>query len=235
MTLDLTFLGHSGFLMSDGDHTLAIDPFLTGNPVATMAAGDVKCDAIALTHGHADHFGDTLAIAQANNANVIAAFEMCNYLQEQGHDNVNPGNPGGRIETPFGWVAFTHAFHSSSFEGQYMGMPCGLVVHMGGKTVYHCGDTGLFGDMKLIGEILPAGRRLRADRRPLHDGSGTGDQGGRADRRAGRDPDPLRHLAADRAGPGRLRTSRRRSQGDGGRRYARHLTAGVFSPRSRQS
>ena len=123
------------------------------NPVATIAAGEVKCDAIALTHGHADHFGDTLAIARANNANVIAAFEMCNYLQEQGHDNVNPGNPGGRIDTEFGWVAFTHAFHSSSYEGRYMGMPCGLVVHMGGKTVYHCGDTGLFGDMKLIGEI----------------------------------------------------------------------------------
>ena len=74
---------------------------------------------------------------------MIAAFEICNYLQELGHDNVNPGNPGGRIDTEFGWVAFTHAFHSSSYEGRYMGMPCGLVVHMGGKTVYHCGDTGL--------------------------------------------------------------------------------------------
>ncbi len=153
MALELTFLGHSGFLFRSGDHTLAVDPFLTGNPVATIEAGDVECGTIALTHGHSDHFGDTLAIAQANGANVIAAFEMCNYLQELGHDNVNPGNPGGKIDTEFGWVAFTHAFHSSSYEGRYMGMPCGLVVHMGGKTVYHCGDTGLFGDMKLIGEI----------------------------------------------------------------------------------
>jgi len=94
-----------------------------------------------------------VAIAKRTNATVIGAFEMCNYLGEQGITNTEPGNPGGRIVTPFGWVAFTHAFHSSSFEGRYLGMPCGLVVQMGGATIYHCGDTGLFGDMRLIGEI----------------------------------------------------------------------------------
>jgi L-ascorbate metabolism protein UlaG (beta-lactamase superfamily) len=65
----------------------------------------------------------------------------------------DPGNPGGKVPTAFGWVAFTPAFHSSSSDGKYAGMPCGLVIHIGGVTVYHCGDTALFGDMKLIGEI----------------------------------------------------------------------------------
>jgi L-ascorbate metabolism protein UlaG (beta-lactamase superfamily) len=153
MALTINFLGHSGFLLSDGKHRLVIDPFLTGNPAARSKPEDIQCDYIALTHGHADHFGDTVTIAKASDATVVAAFEITEYLGEQGIGKVEPGNPGGQIATPFGWIAFTQAFHSSSYEGRYMGMPCGLVVHMGGRTFYHCGDTGLFGDMRLIGEL----------------------------------------------------------------------------------
>ena len=153
MTLTLTYLGHAGFAFDDGQHTLLVDPFLTGNPVARHKPGDLRCQYIALTHGHADHVGDTIAIAKRNDATVIAVFELCNFLGQHGVARTEPGNPGGQITTPFGWVAFTQAFHSSSYEGQYMGMPCGLVIHMGGATVYHCGDTGLFGDMRLIGEV----------------------------------------------------------------------------------
>ena len=150
MALTMTYLGHAGFLLDDGQHTLAIDPFLTGNPVARHKPEDLRCGYIALTHGHSDHFGDTLAIARRNNATVIGVFEICNFLNEQGVKRTEPGNPGGEITTPFGSVAFTQAFHSSSYEGRYLGMPCGLVIRIGGATIYHCGDTGLFGDMRLI-------------------------------------------------------------------------------------
>ncbi len=152
MSITVTFLGHAGFVLDDGAHAVAIDPFLTGNPVATASAEEIRCQSIVLTHGHADHLGDTVAIAKANNATVYAAFEIAEFLGEQGC-NTEPGNPGGKISGDFGWVAFTPAFHSSSYEGRYMGMPCGVVVNLGGVTVYHCGDTGLFSDMKLIGEI----------------------------------------------------------------------------------
>lgn len=152
MPVTLTFLGHAGFVLEDGEHSVAIDPFLTGNPVATLKPEEIHCQSIVLTHGHADHLGDTVAIAKANGATVYAAFEIAEYLGDQGC-NTEPGNPGGKIKGDFGWVAFTQAFHSSSYEGRYMGMPCGVVVRLGGKTVYHCGDTGLFSDMKLIGEI----------------------------------------------------------------------------------
>ena len=153
MPVDITFLGHSGFLFSDRQHTLAVDPFLTGNPKAVHKPSEIRCTHIALTHGHADHFGDTIELAKSNNAPVFAAFEITEYLGEQGVTNVEPGNPGGKIAASFGFVAFTQAFHSSSYEGRYMGMPCGLVVNIGGVTIYHCGDTALFSDMKLIGEL----------------------------------------------------------------------------------
>lgn len=153
MSVKITFLGHAGFLFEAGGHMLAVDPFLTGNPIAKHKPNDIKCKTIALTHGHADHVGDTVAIATANDATVIAVYEIAMYLNGKGVKKVEPANPGGRIKTDFGWVAFTQAFHSSSYEDRYMGMPCGIVVNIGGVTLYHCGDTGIFGDMKLIGEI----------------------------------------------------------------------------------
>ena len=167
MSVTITYLGHSGFLLSDGINTIAIDPFLTGNPLARHRPEDIQCQTIALTHGHADHLGDTVAMAKANNATVIGAFEICEYAAEEGIQSVEPANPGGQVKTGFGSVALTQAFHSSSFQGRYMGMPCGLVVRIGDLTIYHCGDTALFSDMRLIGEIyrpqiaaIPVGDRF---------------------------------------------------------------------------
>lgn len=167
MSVSITYYGHSAFLLESGDHAIAIDPFLTGNPVARHKADDVTCQYVALTHGHADHVGDTESIAKRNNATLIAAFEICNYFAEKGVEKSEQGNPGGKIHTPFGWVAFTQAFHSSSFEGRYMGQPCGLVIRIGEVTFYHCGDTALFSDMRLIGDIyrpdvamIPVGDRF---------------------------------------------------------------------------
>lgn len=153
MAMSIEFLGHSGFVLGDGTTALAIDPFLTGNPVAVRKPFDLKVGHVAITHGHADHLGDALTIAQANGAAVYAAFEICEYLGGQGIERTEPMNPGGKVETDFGFVALTQAFHSSSYEGKYMGMPCGVVVRLGGVTLYHLGDTGLFGDLALLGEI----------------------------------------------------------------------------------
>lgn len=159
MPTTITYLGHSGVLIRRGAVTLAIDPFLTGNPAATVKAADLKPTHILVTHGHADHVGDTVAIARATGATVYANWELCEYFGEQGLKHLEPGNPGGRIRTGFGFVAFTRAHHSSSLDGRYMGNPCGVVAHLSpgagepAFTAYHCGDTDLFSDMRLIGEV----------------------------------------------------------------------------------
>lgn len=167
MAVQIEFLGHATFMLSAGEHRVLIDPFLTGNPQAPVNADDVNPTAICITHGHADHMGDAAAIAKRTGATVYSAFEICEYLGEQGVEKLEPGNPGGVITTPFGHVSFTHAFHSSSFEGRYMGMPMGIVVEIGARRVYHLGDTGLFGDLKLIGQLhqphaalIPVGDRF---------------------------------------------------------------------------
>ena len=152
MSITLTFLGHAAVLLEDGKHTVAIDPFLTGNPVAARRAADVHCTHIVVTHGHGDHLGDTITLALAHGATVYANFEITEYLGEHGVAT-EAGNPGGRIATDFGWVAFTPAWHSSGYQGRYLGVACGVMVRLGEVTVYHCGDTGIFGDMALLGEI----------------------------------------------------------------------------------
>jgi L-ascorbate metabolism protein UlaG (beta-lactamase superfamily) len=168
MKVEIEFLGHSGFLLRGKEGTLAIDPFLTGNPVAVKKHGEVACDYIALTHGHEDHMGDALDISKSNNAKVIASYEICEYLETEGA-HTDPGNTGGKIATSFGWVAFTQAFHSSSYKGRYMGQPCGVVARFEREnfTFYHLGDTALFSDLHLLGELympdvaaIPVGDRF---------------------------------------------------------------------------
>ena len=82
--MDVRFLGHACFELSDGDTTLLIDPFLTGNPKASISAEDAAATTILLTHGHGDHIGDTVAIAKRTGAPVVAIVELAGELGEEG-------------------------------------------------------------------------------------------------------------------------------------------------------
>ncbi len=151
--LKVTYLSHSGFLFDDGTYKLLIDPYLTGNPTAKHSSQEINADFIALTHAHGDHLGDAMKIAKDNSATIIAVNELGNYLIEFGL-KVHKMHIGGGYNFPFGRLKFTIAHHGSSTnDGKYMGEAAGVVVKMGGHTFYHCGDTGLFMDMKLIGQI----------------------------------------------------------------------------------
>ncbi|HHS50117.1 MAG TPA: metal-dependent hydrolase [candidate division Zixibacteria bacterium] len=152
------WLGHSAFAISDGKYRLLVDPFITGNPKATVSAKDVTADFILLTHGHGDHLGDTMDIARRCNSLIIAPNELGHFVENKGL-RAHRMHIGGSAKFDFGRVKLTPAFHGSAIiQGDqiiYTGMPCGFVISIGGKNIYHAGDTGLFGDMKLIGERSP--------------------------------------------------------------------------------
>ena len=149
----VTYLGHSAFYLEGKKGRLVIDPFISGNPNAKVKPQDIKVDYVLLSHGHGDHIGNTLEIAKANRATIVAPFELANYCDSRGA-SVHAMHIGGAHEFPFGRVKLTIAHHGSAApDGSYVGNPCGFLVTMDGTTLYHTGDTGLFYDMKLIGEI----------------------------------------------------------------------------------
>lgn len=153
----IVYLGHSAFYIEGKSHRVLLDPFITSNPSAQAAglkASQFNPHGIVISHGHFDHFEDALDIARRTQATVVATFELANYLQAQGAPQTFGMNPGGPCAFPFGKVRLTKAYHSSSHEGTYLGAPCGIVLTTDdGLTIYHAGDTELFGDMALIGAL----------------------------------------------------------------------------------
>jgi L-ascorbate metabolism protein UlaG (beta-lactamase superfamily) len=148
--MNIRFLGHACFELSDGDTRVLIDPFLTGNPKGAASAGEVEPTHIFLTHGHPDHYGDIVDIAKRTNAQCVAVVELAGELGEQGVENVSDPNIGGTVEFDGGlWVRLTPAWHTSTTPNGLVNTPTGLVIGLGGKVVYHLGDTALFSDLQL--------------------------------------------------------------------------------------
>lgn len=154
MGTKITWLGHSGFQIETGEHTILIDPFLTNNPVASLSADSLNPDFILLTHGHGDHIGDTVSIAKRSGATVASNVEVGSWISKQGVEKVVGFNTGGTAKFDFGSVKLTLAFHSSSLpDGSYGGSPNGMTIKLNsGLVLHHCGDTALFSDMQLTGE-----------------------------------------------------------------------------------
>jgi L-ascorbate metabolism protein UlaG (beta-lactamase superfamily) len=145
----IRWLGHAGFEIELADKILFIDPWLTGNPLAAMRASDVKkADVICVTHDHRDHLGDAVEICKQTGATFVGIHELGVYAEENGVKDVVGINIGGTVDVKGISISIVQAFHSST-----RGAPTGFVIKAEGKTIYHAGDTGLFGDMRLIGEI----------------------------------------------------------------------------------
>ena len=158
-----SYYGHAAFLLDDGTNRVLVDPFLTGNPTASIAANEAACDFILLTHAHGDHLGDAPSIAARTGAAIVAIPEVISICEGQACAEIksHPMNIGGSLDLPFGKVRMTFAQHSAGVAG---GIACGFVIYIGGKVVYYSGDTALFSDMQLIGRkdaidyaVLPIG------------------------------------------------------------------------------
>ena len=153
--MKITWLGHSAFLI-EGNDTILIDPFIGENPASPVSPDDVSCDIVCVTHGHGDHLGDAVRIAKRNGAKVLAIFELANYFESQGCEAIGP-NIGGTAYVCDSKIFMTRADHSAGADADGLrgaaGVATGLVIESG-RTIYHAGDTALFGDMKLIGKLF---------------------------------------------------------------------------------
>lgn len=169
--MEIKYLGHAAVQLSDGDTTLLVDPFLTGNPSAAAPADELEPDLILLTHGHGDHFGDTVEIAKRAGAPVLAIVELARELADAGVETYDP-NLGGTVRFDWGWVKLVPAWHTSTTPSGTVSLAVGLLIDFKGTVVYHAGDTALFSDMKLVARrgdridvaMVPIGGHYTMDR-----------------------------------------------------------------------
>ncbi|MGA9187957.1 MAG: metal-dependent hydrolase [Methanosarcina sp.] len=165
----ITWLGHAAFLL-EAEKTVLIDPFISGNPMAPLSPEELNPEIIAVTHGHRDHLGDTIEIGKRTGCRIISIHEVANYIKSKGVF-AEGMNTGGTVYVEGIALTMTAALHSSSIEASGFsfdgGCPAGFIVGIGGHSIYHAGDTGVFGDMQLIGELyepelalLPIGDRF---------------------------------------------------------------------------
>ncbi len=170
--MEITWLGHSTFLLEDAGTRVLIDPFLSGNPKAARGPDEVECDVILQTHGHLDHYLDTVAIAKRTGATVVAIVELANEIAAKGVEDVRDPNLGGTVRFDWGWVKLVPAWHTAVTPDGTPHTPAGVLVHLGGRTVYHLGDTALFSDLALVARrgdpidvaLVPIGGHYTMDR-----------------------------------------------------------------------
>ena len=164
--MNITFYGHACFgIEINGTHVL-VDPFITGNPLASeIKVEDIKADYILLTHAHQDHILDVELIAERTGATIVSNYEI---VMHYGAKNLkgHPVNHGGTFKTEAFSAKYVNAVHTSSFpDGTYGGQPGGFVISAGDKSLYIAGDTAVTMDMKLI----PMTTKLSASILPIGD------------------------------------------------------------------
>ncbi|MDF1696381.1 MAG: metal-dependent hydrolase [Saprospiraceae bacterium] len=155
--MKITYYGHSTLLIELNGKNILVDPFISGNPLASEVDIDaIKCDYIFITHGHQDHVLDVERIASNNpDALLVSNYEIVSWFQEKGIKG-HPLNHGGKYNFDFGTAKYVNAVHSSVLpDGSYGGNPGGFVLWHENECIYIAGDTALTRDMELIPMTCP--------------------------------------------------------------------------------
>jgi L-ascorbate metabolism protein UlaG (beta-lactamase superfamily) len=165
----LTYFGHACFLFEVPGARLVFDPWLATNPHGAVDPRQVPCDFVFCSHAHEDHIADALTLAKHHRATIVAPYELAEYFAAQGAAAIDL-MPGGGLDLAWGRIQMTPAVHSSALElpngeNRPMGVASGFLVRAASRSLYHAGDTALFGDMALIGRggldvaLVPIGDR----------------------------------------------------------------------------
>jgi L-ascorbate metabolism protein UlaG (beta-lactamase superfamily) len=162
--MEIQFLGHSAFRLSDGRNEVLIDPFLTNNPKAPTTADELDATTILITHGHQDHVGDAVSIAKRTGASIVVLTEIADEIVMKEKLPVHDANLGGTVHFEWGWAKLVPAIHTSTTDAGTASIAAGLLVEFDGKLIYHLGDTCLFSDMQLV---APPGRRIDVALMPI--------------------------------------------------------------------
>lgn len=151
MSVEINYVGHSCFELKSPEATVLVDAFLSpNNPVAQKTAADFSPDVVALTHGHVDHCADAVTVAKASGAELVAMVEVALWHQEQGVEKIVDLNLGGTRTYEWGSIQLVPALHTNTLpDGTVVGQAAGLIIAIGGKRIYHLGDTALFSDLAL--------------------------------------------------------------------------------------
>src|SRR4051794_23240374 len=165
MAVEIRFLGHAAVELKSGDTTVLVDPFITGNPKAAVDASELEPTHIFLTHGHQDHYGDTVEIAKRTGATVVALTEVAGEIGEEGVENVFDPNLGGTVTFDWGWVKMVPAWHTSTTPKGQVNTPAGVLIKGGDTLLYPVRDPALFSHLPLLsrrggkvdGALLPLG------------------------------------------------------------------------------
>ncbi|MBW3468551.1 metal-dependent hydrolase [Arthrospiribacter ruber] len=152
--IEITYYGHSTFLVKVGDKTIIFDPFISPNEKASkIDVSSLRADYVLISHGHEDHVADAEAITKASDAMLVSNYEVAVWFAEKGIEKYHPMNHGGSKKFDFGKVKYVNAIHSSTLpDGASGGNPGGFVIKHEKGCFYYAGDTALTYDMKLIGE-----------------------------------------------------------------------------------
>jgi len=145
----IRWLGHAAFVIKMKGKTIIVDPWISGHPVCPIRPNELeRVDHVVVTHDHGDHLGDGIEIAKRDGAKFIAIYELALEAKDKGVENIFGANIGGWFEVDGIKYLLTPALHSST-----TGMPTGVIMSDGEKTIYHAGDTGIFEEMELLGKM----------------------------------------------------------------------------------